>query len=134
MRLSGPGAFEVADKLLPRTKASPEVRCPTLTDVLDPDSHEVLDRAVVTFFEGPASYTGENMVEFSCHGGYVVPGLVEDACRRAGARQADPGEFTRRAYLHGKLDLTQAEAVADLIEARSRAAHRAAVQQLDRGL
>lgn len=134
VRLSGPESFTVAHKLLPREKSSPEVRRPTLTDVLDPESREVLDRAVVTFFEGPASYTGENMVEFSCHGGYVVPGLVEDACRRGGARQADPGEFTRRAYLHGKLDLTQAEAVADLIEARSRASHRAAVRQLDRGL
>jgi tRNA modification GTPase len=70
----------------------------------------------------------------SCHGGRLVPELIADACVRAGARRADPGEFTRRAYLHGKVDLVQAEAIADLIEARSRAAHRAALTQLDQGL
>jgi tRNA modification GTPase len=88
----------------------------------------------VTWFPGPGSYTGEDVVELSCHGGRLVPELVLEACVRAGARRADPGEFTRRAYLHGKVDLVQAEAVADLIEARSRALHRAAMGQLDRGL
>jgi tRNA modification GTPase len=94
----------------------------------------VLDQALMTFFRGPDSYTGEDMVELSCHGGWLAPQLVLDACLEAGARQAEAGEFTRRAYLHGKLDLVQAEAVADLIEARSRASHRAALGQLERGL
>jgi tRNA modification GTPase len=73
-------------------------------------------------------------VELSCHGGWLGPELVLDACARAGARRADAGEFTRRAYLRGKLDLVQAEAVADLVEARSRAMRRAALGQLERGL
>lgn len=88
----------------------------------------------MTFFQGPASYTGEDVVELSCHGGRLVPELALEACVRLGARRADPGEFTRRAYLRGKLDLVQVEAVADLIEARSRAFHRAAMGQLERGL
>ena len=103
-------------------------------DLCDPDDGARLDRAVVTRFIAPSSYTGEDMVELSCHGGWLIPPLVVDACVRAGARVAEPGEFTRRAYLRGKLDLTQAEAIADLIEARSRALHRAALTQLERGL
>jgi tRNA modification GTPase len=105
-----------------------------LVELREPVEGTVLDHALVTWFPGPASYTGEDVVELSCHGGRLVPELVVEACVRAGARRADPGEFTRRAYLHGKVDLVQAEAVADLIEARSRALHRAAVTQLDRGL
>jgi tRNA modification GTPase len=93
-----------------------------------------LDQAVVTRYRGPESYTGEDMVELSTHGGWLVPPLVLEACLEAGARQAEPGEFTRRAYLHGKMDLVQAEAVADLVEARSRALHQASLEQLERGL
>ena len=74
------------------------------------------------------------MVELSCHGGWLIPQLVVDACEQLGTRRAEPGEFTRRAYLRGKLDLIQAEAIADLIHARSRALHRAALVQMERGL
>ncbi len=105
-----------------------------MREVRDPDRGDVLDQAVITLFPAPDSYTGEDVVELSCHGGWLVPPLVLDACLRAGARSAEPGEFTRRAYLNGKLDLVQVEAVADLIEARSSAHHRAAVGQLERGL
>jgi len=134
IRVSGPGASGVLTSMLPTGVALPEERLATLVELRDPEDGAVLDRALVTRFVGPASYTGEDMVELSCHGGWIVPGLVLDACRRAGAREAEPGEFTRRAYLRGKLDLVQAEAIADLIDARSRAMHRAAVHQLDRGL
>jgi len=103
-------------------------------ELCDPDDGSQLDRAVVTRLSAPASYTGEDMVELSCHGGWLIPPLIVDACVRAGARVAEPGEFTKRAYLRGKLDLTQAEAIADLIDARSRALHRAALTQLERGL
>ncbi len=89
---------------------------------------------MVTVYEAPASFTGEDAVEITCHGGLLVPALVLDACVQAGARPAEPGEFTRRAYLNGKLDLVQAEAVADLTAARSAAAHRAALTHLERGL
>jgi tRNA modification GTPase len=93
-----------------------------------------VDRAVVTFLRAPATYSGEDMVEISGHGGWLAPALVLEACVGAGARQAEPGEFTRRAYLNGKLDLIQAEAVLDLVEGRSRALHDAALHHLERGL
>jgi tRNA modification GTPase len=105
-----------------------------LARILSPDDGSVLDQALVTRFVGPDSYTGEDVVEISCHGGMLVPQLVLDACLAAGARAAEAGEFTRRAYLRGRMDLVQAEAVSDMIHARSRALHRAAVAQLDRGL
>ncbi len=133
VRLSGSGAFAVRSALA-RTLVDPPARTAMLADLTDPDSGELLDRGVVTSFPAPASYTGEDLVEISCHGGLLVPGLVVEAALAAGARLAEPGEFTRRAYLNGKMDLLQAEAVLDLVESRSRALHRAAVHQMERGL
>jgi tRNA modification GTPase len=97
-------------------------------------SGDEVDRALATLFPAPASYTGEDVVEISGHGGWLAPALVLDACVAAGARRAEPGEFTRRAYLNGKLDLVQAEAVLDLVQGRSHALHAAALHQLERGL
>ncbi|MBM4183405.1 MAG: tRNA uridine-5-carboxymethylaminomethyl(34) synthesis GTPase MnmE [Gemmatimonadetes bacterium] len=134
VRVSGPQAVGVLLRLAPELSEAPEARRVTLVELRDPHDGSPLDRALATFFPRPASYTGEDVVELSCHGGSLVPELVMDACVQAGARRADPGEFTRRAYLRGKVDLVQAEAVADLIEARSRALHRAALTQLEQGL
>jgi tRNA modification GTPase len=89
-----------------------------------------VDEVLATVFRNPRSYTGEDMVEVSCHGGMLVTASVLGALVRAGARPATPGEFTRRAFLNGRIDLTQAEAVADLIVARSVRGHRASVEQL----
>jgi tRNA modification GTPase len=100
----------------------------------DPDTGERLDQVLVTRFPGPESYTGEDMVEVSGHGGWLPPALILEVCLRAGARLAEEGEFTRRAFLNGKMDLLQVEAVLDLIEGRSRALHDAAIHQLERGL
>ena len=124
----------MALRLLPGLEVMPDPRYATLAEIRDPDDESVIDRAVVTYFAAPESYTGEDVVEFSCHGGWLIPRLALDACLRAGARAAERGEFTRRAYLRGKLDLVQAEAVSDLIETRSRALHVAALGQLERGL
>lgn len=134
VRLSGPSAADVLKALLGKEAPMPGFREPSLRRLTDPDTGEVIDEVVVTCYRAPASYTGEDMVEISCHGGWLVPELVIEACRQSGARIADRGEFTRRAYLHGKLDLIQAEAVADVINARSRAFHRAALVQMERGL
>jgi tRNA modification GTPase len=134
VRVSGPQAVAILGGLAPGLAGRPEPRRATLVELRDPEDGEPLDRAIVTFFQGPASYTGEDLVELSCHGGRLVPEVVLEACVRLGARRADPGEFTRRAYLRGKLDLVQVEAIADLVEARSRAFHRAAMGQLERGL
>jgi len=134
VRCSGGEAGRVLLRLAPALRELPKARCARLAEIRDPRDGTLLDVGVVTFFPGPASYTGEDVVEISCHGGWLGPELVLEACVRAGARRAEPGEFTRRAYLHRKLDLVQAEAVADLIEARSAALRRAALGQLERGL
>ena len=110
-----------------------EARHATLATVHD--RHGVaLDEAVVLSYEGPASFTGEDAVEITCHGGTMASTLIVAAFVSQGARPAEPGEFTRRAVLNGKLDLLQAEAVGDLVDATSSAAHRVALAQLDGGL
>jgi tRNA modification GTPase len=91
----------------------------------------VVDEVLVTVFKGPASYTGEDVVEISCHGGILVTRRVYELLLKNGARAAGPGEFTQRAFLNGKMDLTQAEAVMDLIHAQSDLALQAAIQQLE---
>ena len=130
VRVSGPQALDVA-----RTLGAPglEARRATLVDLRRPGG-ETIDRVLVTFFPRPASFTGEDTVEISSHGGLLVPHLVHDATVEAGARPALAGEFTRRAFLNGKLDLIQVEATQDLIEAASPASHRAAVYQLEGAL
>ena len=102
--------------------------------LLHPDSREPVDDCLVACFPAPHSYTGDDLVEISTHGGLVVPAAALAALAAAGARPAQPGEFTRRAVLNGKMDLLQAEATADLIDAGSPAQRRRALQQLERGL
>src|SRR5918911_875848 len=131
VRLSGSQANEIAARLLRPWPT--RLRIATLCDVHSPGG-ERLDQAVVTRYAGPRSFTGEDVVEITCHGGSVVPTSVVAALLEAGAREALPGEFTRRAVLNGKLDVLQAEAVGDLVDARSRGGQRAALNQLDGGL
>ena len=133
VRMSGPEAFEVLRALTPG-RDDPAPRTATLRSLTKGEGGDLLDRALVTSFPRPESYTGEDMVEISCHGGWLVPRMILDACVATGARLAEPGEFTRRAVLHGKMDLVQAEAVLDLIEGRSKAQHDAALFQVERGL
>jgi tRNA modification GTPase len=130
VRLSGPAAFSIAEKHLRSLPVQP--RAAQLCTVYD--GEEVLDEALVTLFRGPDSFTGEDTVEFSTHGGYLVPTSLVAALISSGARQALPGEFTRRAVLNGKLDVLQAEGIGDLIDARSQAMKRAALAQIDGGL
>jgi len=130
VRLSGPSAFAIASRHLGSWPLEP--RTPHLCDVLD--GSEKLDSALVTLFPAPSSFTGEDTVEISTHGGYLVPSSVVAALTLSGARQAEPGEFTRRAVLNGKIDILQAEGIGDLIDARSHAMQRTALGQLDGGL
>jgi tRNA modification GTPase len=102
--------------------------------LLHPDSREPVDDCLAVCFHAPNSYTGDDLVEISTHGGLVVPAASLAALSAAGARPAEPGEFTRRAVLNGKMDLLQAEATADLIDAGAPAQRRRALQQLERGL
>jgi tRNA modification GTPase len=134
LRVSGPAALDVLRRVAPSLAGDASPRTQRLLALRHPETGELLDRALVAVFPRPASYTGEDTVEISTHGGVLTPQLVLDALLAAGARPAEPGEFTCRAYLNGKLDLLQAEAVADLIDGRSRALHRAAVHQMERGL
>ncbi len=135
VRVSGPEAGALLGAVMPDFGARlPGERRATLARVVDPVSGDEVDRGLVTWFPGPRSYTGEDLFEFSGHGGRLNPLLVEEALIRAGARRAEPGEFTRRAYAEGKVDLVQAEAVGDLVRARSRALQRNALRQLDGGL
>ena len=133
VRMSGPEAFKILRALTPDHADQPP-RTATLRSITKGEGGDLLDRALVTAFPRPDSYTGEDMVEISCHGGWLVPRMILDACVAGGARLAEPGEFTRRAVLHGKMDLVQAEAVLDLIEGRSKAQHDAALFQVERGL
>ena len=130
VRLSGPHAFSIAAKHMRVWPPGPRVTC--LCDVFDGD--QKLDQALVTLFPAPNSFTGEDTVEFSTHGGYLVPSTIVAALISSGARQALAGEFTRRAVLNGKLDVLQAEAIGDLIDASSHVMQHTALGQLDGGL
>lgn len=134
LRVSGPDALAVLRRVCPALPDPLPPRLQRLSALRHPETGELLDRGLVSYFPAPHSYTGEDTVEISTHGGVLAPQLVLDALLAAGARTAEPGEFTRRAYLNGRLDLLQAEAVLDLIDGHARALHRAAVYQLERGL
>lgn len=132
VRLSGPGALDIASQIVEPWPTEP--RRATLCRILDSQGKQALDHALVTTFIAPDSFTGEDLVEISGHGGHYVPAIVMETLISRGARHALPGEFTRRAVLNGKLDITQAEAIGDLVDARSGAMHRTALAQLDGGL
>jgi tRNA modification GTPase len=132
VRLSGSGAFGVAERVVDGFRRTPARRA-TLGTFRDAGGQPI-DRGIYTVFPGPGSYTGDDLVEFSCHGGLQAPARLLAALQAAGARPAAPGEFTRRAVLNGKLDLVQAEAVGDLVDATAPAQARVALHQLEGGL
>jgi len=135
LRVSGPKALSIADRIF-RGHSPLSSRGPfTVTHgwVVNPEG-ERLDEVLATVFRAPHSYTGEDLVEFSCHGGTLVSRRILELLLASGARGAEPGEYTRRAFLNGRIDLSQAEAVADLIRASSDRAHRASIEQLQGNL
>ncbi len=137
VRVSGPDTYALADRLFRSPPPLPSARAPGTFvhgHVIHPDANETLDDALLLLFRAPHSYTGEDSVEIQCHGGSQAARRILDALLTAGARQAAPGEFTQRAFLNGKIDLTQAEAVLDLIHARSERAARLATAQLEDAL
>jgi tRNA modification GTPase len=131
VRVSGPRAVEIADQVFRGRRPVADVPSGRVVQGRIEHGGAVLDEVLLTVFRAPRSYTGEDVVEVSGHGGVVVARSVLDAVLAAGARMAAPGEFTQRAFLNGKMDLTQAEAVMDLINARGEAAARAAAGQLE---
>ena len=132
IRLSGEKAFEITDKLFP-AKDIPEQPSHTMHVGILQEDENAIDEVVVSLFKGPKSYTGENVVEISCHGSPYIQQSIIQACINKGARLARAGEFTQRAFLNGKLDLTQAEAVADLIASNTKASQRTALNNIRGG-
>jgi tRNA modification GTPase len=129
VRLSGPHAHHITDRIAAR-RAPARIAALTRVQVLDVAGRESEDDAVILCFDAPHSYTGEHVAEISAHGNPLLLEGIVRAAMRAGARLAEPGEFTLRAFLNGKRDLLQAEAVADLIEAATPLQARAAADQL----
>jgi tRNA modification GTPase len=131
LRLGGPGAIAIAADIF--RARTPVAELPQRVQQFGRivDGSRVLDEVLLSVHRAPASYTGEDMVEIQCHGGILVTRRILDLLLTRGARAAEPGEFTRRAFLNGKMDLTQAEAVMDLIRAQTDLALRAATEQLE---
>ena len=135
IRVSGPDALTIADKVINCRRGNiskAEGYTIRFGTVLDTDE-AVIDEVLVSVFRAPHSYTGENSVEISCHASSYIVSCVMNLLYAAGARAAEPGEFTQRAYLNGKMDLAQAEAVADVIASQNAAAHRIAFKQMKGG-
>jgi tRNA modification GTPase len=127
VRISGENALNIALKLSHKESLTP--RFATLCSLYN-QHNEVLDEALILYFKNPFSFTGEDIVEFQCHGGLAISSMIVDVAIQAGARLAMPGEFSKRAFLNGKIDLTKAEAIAKIIEARSEDAVKLLAKQL----
>ena len=130
IRLSGRLSLPITRRLTNDEAFSPEPRHAVLKQLRDLESGEVIDEALITYFKAPHSFTGEDVVEISCHGSPILLRQVVDACLKLDARLAEPGEFSLRALANGRMNLAQAEAIRDLIDAQTTASARQAVRQL----
>ena len=135
IRLSGEDAINIASKIFHSISGKDLAKQKTHTVHLGhiKDGNRILDEVLATVFKNPNSYTGEDTIEFSCHGSSFIQQEIIQLCLRKNARMATPGEFTLRSFLNGKMDLSQAEAVADLISSDSAASHQLAIQQMRGG-
>jgi tRNA modification GTPase len=135
IRLTGPESISVLNHIFSSQKYHNTNLIPSRSAVFGSikTGDTIVDEVILTVFRSPLSYTGENMIEIACHGSLFITASIMQLLSRFGARLAQPGEFTKRAWLNGKMDLSQAEAVADLIHAESEAAHRIAMHQLKGG-
>lgn len=133
IRLSGAESIRIANELFPSKDLFQQLSHTLHVGYLKDDDGQVLDEVVVSLFKSPKSYTGEDVIEISCHGSPYLHEQVIAACVKHGARLAKPGEFTMKAFLNGKLDLSQAEAVADLIASNSAASHKTALHTMRGG-
>lgn len=132
IRISGDKAIEIINSLFINKDLNAQPSHTLHVGILK-NNNDVIDEVVVSLFKAPRSYTGEDVVEISCHGSAFIQQKIIDACIEKNARLAKPGEFTQRAYLNGKLDLTQAEAVADLIASNTEASRKTALQNMRGG-
>ena len=136
IRLSGEAAFSIADGLFKgkKTVISQETHTIQYGKILFLETGEILDEVLLIKMEAPRTYTRENVVEISCHGGYTIARSLLNQLYQLGARPAEPGEFTKRAFLNGRIDLSQAEAVMDIIQARTERVSKVAIRQLEGSL
>ena len=133
VRLSGPDAISIADSIYKGKKQLSEVDSHTINygHILDPDSGEIVEEVMAAVMRAPKTFTREDIVEINCHGGLVTVNRVLELTLSNGARMADPGEFTKRAFLHGRIDLSQAEAVMDFIRSKTERASKVALGQME---
>lgn len=132
IKISGPKSFEIAKKIF-RRKAQPSALKPYhlhYGEVIDTQDGSVIDEALLSFMQKPTSYTKEDVVEINCHSGFLVLQKVLEIVLKEGGRLAEPGEFTKRAFINGRIDLSQAEAVVDIVNSQTNASLRVATQQL----
>ncbi|WP_294154084.1 tRNA uridine-5-carboxymethylaminomethyl(34) synthesis GTPase MnmE [uncultured Clostridium sp.] len=133
IRISGEKVLEIADKIFvgKNKKDLKEMKTYTMRygTVVDLDTKEIIDDVILSYMKGPRSYTGENVIEVNCHGGVVATNRVLNQIVKAGARIAEPGEFTKRAFLNGRIDLSQAEATMDIIKAKTELSMKSAMMQ-----
>jgi tRNA modification GTPase len=134
IRLSGPRSISITDKVFKGTILANAVSHTAHFGKIVNEEGELIDEVVITIYKSPKSYTSEDVVEISCHGSPYIMNEIMSLLVRQGARPADPGEFTMRAFINGRMDLSQAEAVADLIASQSKAAHDLAMQQMRGGV
>jgi len=130
IRLSGRNSLKIVRRIVFDENFNPKPRFATLQKVYDLETNEILDEAIITYFQAPQSFTGEDVIEISCHGSPVVLRQIIDYCLKLNARMADAGEFSLRALANGQMNLSQAEAIRDLIDAQTVAAARQSVRQL----
>ncbi len=124
IRLSGSNSVEIVRKLVRNGNFSPKPRFASLQEIYDLETAEVLDKVLITYFQAPQSFTGEDVIEISCHGSPVILRQIIDFCLRLNARIAEAGEFSLRALANGQMNLSQAEAIRDLIDSQTAAAAR----------
>ncbi len=130
IRLSGDDSLEIIRRLVRDEKFTPKPRFAHLKKIFDLESGEVLDEVIITYFKSPQSFTGEDVIEISCHGSPIILRQIIDFCLKLDARMADAGEYSLRALGNGQLNLSQAEAIRDLIDAQSIASARQSIRQL----
>lgn len=134
IRMSGKECFKILEKIFkPKNKRFDDIKGYNIKFgyIVNPDTEEIIDEVLVSFFKSPKSYTTEDMCEINSHGGIVVQKMILEQCLKSGANIAEPGEFTKRAFLNGRIDLSQAESVIDLINSRTEKEAKASVNQLE---
>lgn len=138
VRLSGKDSIEIANKIFKGSKVEElkkaENRKLTYGHIFDPENKEIIDEVLIAYMKEPYTYTRENMVEIYCHGGIISVRKILEIVLENGARLAEPGEFTKRAFLNGRLDLAQSEAVIDLIRAKTDKSFQVSLNQLEGNL